>query len=93
MAQSQSEWSREDFETNVAYWVRWVLIVFFAVVTIFPFYWMVNLSMRTAADVQTNPTKLYPSMEDIRTTMHPVGCWLRFGTDELEENPNLPENC
>ena len=85
--------SREEIETQIGQVLRWVLIVFFAVVTIFPFYWMVNLSLRPEQDILTNPTKLFPTGEDISTTLHPVGCWLRFGSDELDENPNISEDC
>lgn len=90
---SDRPWSREDFEARAAVVLRWILIIFFAIVTIFPFYWMVNLAMRTEQDVQTNPTRLYPTLEQIQTTLHPVGCWIRYGTDDIEDNPNLPENC
>src|SRR5690606_14436168 len=37
--------------------------------------------------------KLVPMLEDIQTTLHPVGCWIRYGTDNPAENPNLPEDC
>lgn len=85
--------SQEEIETFIGHQIKNVLIVFFAVVTIFPFYWMLNLSMRPEADILTNPTKLVPTSEDIRTSLHPVGCWLRYGTDEVEENPDLAEEC
>ena len=67
-----TEFSREEFETNIARGLRWFMIVFFFIVTVFPFYWMVNLSFRPEQDIQTNPTKLAPSWSDIQTTMHPV---------------------
>lgn len=82
-AKNQSqEFSREEFETNVARVLRWVMIVFFFIVTVFPFYWMLNLSFRPEQDIQINPTKLVPSWDDINTTLHPVGCWLRYGRDD-----------
>ncbi len=86
-------WTREEIETVVARVIKVGLIAFFAIVTIFPFYWMFNLSMRTETDIIGNPTKLYPSIDQIRTTLHPIGCWLRFGTDNPAINPDLPENC
>ncbi|MEL6269668.1 MAG: hypothetical protein AAFR22_07640, partial [Chloroflexota bacterium] len=79
---SQREFSQEEFESNLARGARWIMIVFFTIVTVFPFYWMVNLSFRPEQDIQTNPTKLAPSVEDIQTTLHPIGCWLRYGRDE-----------
>ncbi|MEM6282120.1 MAG: carbohydrate ABC transporter permease [Chloroflexota bacterium] len=82
MADNNREFSQEEFESNMARVARWVMIVFFSIVTIFPFYWMLNLSFRPEQDIQTNPTKLAPSREDIQTTMHPVGCWFRYGRDE-----------
>jgi multiple sugar transport system permease protein len=89
----RGELSREDTEMFLGAEIKTVLILFFAVVTIFPFYWMLNLSMRPEADILTNPTKLIPTVEDIRTTLHPVGCWLRYGTDDIEENSELPDEC
>jgi len=85
--------SREDIELAIGRVIKWVLIVFFAFVTIFPFYWMLNLSLRPEQDVLVNPTRLYPTTENISDTLGPVWCWIRYGTDELEENPDLPENC
>lgn len=87
------QWTREEIETLLGRILKWILIVFFAFVTIFPFYWMLNLSIRPEADILINPTKLVPSLDDIRTTLHPVGCWLRFGTDDPEENPAVTEDC
>lgn len=77
------EMTREELETNIARVLRWVMIVFFFFVTVFPFYWMVNLSFRPEQDIQTNPTKLFPSWDNIQTTIHPVGCWIRYGRDDL----------
>ena len=74
--------SREELETNIARVLRWIMIVFFFIVTVFPFYWMINLSFRPEQDIQTNPTKLFPSWDNIQTTLHPVGCWIRYGRDE-----------
>ncbi len=74
--------SRDELETNIARVLRWVMIAFFFFVTVFPFYWMVNLSFRPEQDIQTNPTKLFPSWDNIETTLHPVGCWIRYGRDE-----------
>lgn len=79
--QSQS-FSQEEIESRIAQFLKWFMIVFFVIVTVFPFYWMLNLSFRPEQDIQTNPTKLAPSMSDIQTTLHPVGCWLRYGRDE-----------
>lgn len=85
--------SREDIELRIGRVLKVVLIIFFAFLTIFPFYWMVNLSLRPEQDVLTNPTRLYPTWENINDTLHPVGCWIRYGTDEVEEKPDLPADC
>ncbi|MEO1290674.1 MAG: ABC transporter permease subunit [Chloroflexota bacterium] len=85
----QNEFSREEFETNIGRVLKWVMIVFFFIVTVFPFYWMINLSFRPEQDIQTNPTKLVPSGEDIRTTLHPVGCWISHGRDEAYTSDEL----
>lgn len=92
-APQKKEWTREERELLIGRVIKWVLIVFFAFITIFPFYWMLNLSLRPEGDIITNPTKLVPTMEDIQTTLHPVGCWIRYGTDNPDVNPNLPDDC
>jgi multiple sugar transport system permease protein len=95
MAQNTQKkvWTREEIESQIATILRWVFVAFFAFVTIFPFYWMLNIAVRPEQDVQTNPTKLVPTWEDLNRTFHPVGCWIRYGTDDPEENANLPEVC
>jgi len=92
-ATGQKQWTREEVESLIGKILRWALIAFFAIITVFPFYWMLNLSVRPEQDVVTNPTKLFPTSQDIQATFHPVGCWLRYGTDEVAANPNLPESC
>jgi len=87
------QWTREEIESLIGRVIKYALIIFFAIITIFPFYWMLNLSLRSEQDVLTNPTKLAPTWEDIQGTLQPVGCWLRYGTDELEVNPDLPAEC
>jgi multiple sugar transport system permease protein len=57
--------SREKFETVAGNILRIVLIIFFFLITAFPFYWMINLSVRPRQDVQINPTKMYPTIEQI----------------------------
>jgi multiple sugar transport system permease protein len=57
--------SREKFESAVGRVLRIVLLVFFFVITAFPFYWMLNLSIRPFQDVAVNPTKMVPTMEQI----------------------------
>ena len=85
--------TREEIETSIARFIKWGLILFFGLITVFPFYWMLNLSLRPEQDVLTNPTRLYPTWENVRTTVEPVWCWIRYGDDDPEVNPDLPENC
>ncbi len=87
------QFSREEIETRIGSILKWLLILFFAIVTIFPFYWMLNLSLRQEQDVLTHPTKLVPTTSDIQRTLHPIGCWIRYGTDDPEVNPKLSEDC
>ncbi len=90
---NHSSFSQEELQTRLGRFLRWFFIIFFTFITVFPFYWMFNLSVRPEADIQTNPTKLAPTIEDIETTFHPVRCWLQHGTDDIEEKPTLPEDC
>ncbi|MGB7342539.1 MAG: carbohydrate ABC transporter permease [Phototrophicaceae bacterium] len=85
----QQPFSREELETNIGRVLRWIMIVFFFVVTVFPFYWMVNLSFRPEQDIQTNPTKLAPSWDNIQSTVQPVGCWIRHGRDDAYTSDEL----
>lgn len=87
------ERTRDYYEEVAGRVIKWVLVVFFGIITIFPFYWMLNLSLRTEQDVLTNPTRLYPTAENLRDTFSPVGCWIRYGTDDPDDNPALPESC
>jgi len=60
---------------------------------VFPFYWMLNISLRQEADVVTNPTQPFPTREDINTNLEALGCYFRYGTDSLTDDPTLPESC
>jgi multiple sugar transport system permease protein len=90
---ARPSWSREEIESAIGRGLKWVLIAFFVIVTVFPFYWMLNLSLRPEQDIITHPTRLIPTMQNIEDTLHPVWCWIRYGTDDPEENADLPENC
>jgi|GEM_PF-770822 len=92
MAQNKpknSDFSREELETRIGVVLRWFMIVFFFIVTVFPFYWMVNLSFRPEQDIQTNPTRLVPTWDNIQTTLHPIGCWIAHGRDEAYTEDEL----
>ena len=59
------EWTRERIETLIGRILKVVFIVFFVFVTAFPFYWMLNLSIRPFQDVLTNPTRLFPTPDQL----------------------------
>ncbi len=57
--------SVEAREMTLARVLKWFFIVFFVITTAFPFYWMLNLSVRDIQDVLQNPTRLFPRAEDL----------------------------
>lgn len=76
-------WSREKIETAIARVMKWALIVFFFIITAFPFYWMVNLSLRDITDVLRFPTRMIPTFEQIANGWRPYDAVLnqfRFST-------------
>lgn len=52
--------SREVVETRVLGVLKWVTIAFFLIATLFPFYYMVMLSVRAIEDVALAPGALWP---------------------------------
>ncbi len=77
--QSRSTFSRELFERRVGVVIKWASIIFFLFITVFPFYWMLNLSFRPFQDVLVDPTRMFPRAEDLRTVFAPLSCI--FGGD------------
>lgn len=71
--------SREIIERRIGRIFKWFSIIFFIFITVFPFYWMLNLSFRPFQDVLSNPTRMVPRAEDIQTVMAPLRCV--FGGD------------
>lgn len=63
--------SREDLETIVGRMIKWILIVFFLLITVFPFYWMLNLSIRPLPDVLQHPARLFPTAEQLANFYEP----------------------
>lgn len=64
-------WTREKIETRIGHILKWILIVFFLLITAFPFYWMINLSIRDITDVLRNPTRLVPTLNQIQNFWKP----------------------
>lgn len=54
-------WSREKVELRIGRGLKWLFIALFLITTAFPFYWMLNLSVRDIGDVLQNPTRLIPT--------------------------------
>jgi multiple sugar transport system permease protein len=52
--------SREVVETRILGVLKWITIAFFLVATLFPFYYMVELSVRSIEDVALDPGSLWP---------------------------------
>ena len=52
--------SREIVETRILGVLKWITIAFFLVATLFPFYYMVELSIRSIEDVALDPGALWP---------------------------------
>jgi multiple sugar transport system permease protein len=52
--------SREVVETRILGVLKWITIAFFLVATLFPFYYMVELSIRAIEDVALDPGALWP---------------------------------
>jgi len=57
--------TREVIETRIARVIKWFFITLFILMTAFPFYWMLNLSVRPIGDVLQNPTRLFPTAEQL----------------------------
>ena len=80
---SQPEFSRELLERRLGAILKWVSILFFILITVFPFYWMLNLSFRPFAEVLTDPTRLFPTWENIKTVFAPLPCVIGQGDAEF----------
>lgn len=78
-----SQWSREEIELSIGRVIKWILIAIFLITTAFPFFWMLNLSIRPIGDVLQNPTRLFPTPEQLANfsdSYRAVLVDFRFGT-------------
>jgi multiple sugar transport system permease protein len=66
-------WSRERVEQVLGRVFKILSIIFFFIITVFPFYWMLNLSFRPFGDVLTNPTRMLPRSQDFASVFAPIG--------------------
>jgi multiple sugar transport system permease protein len=61
-------WSRYAIEVQVLRILRPLTIAFFVLISVFPFYYMVMLSMREISEVVQDPGRLFPALSDISLT-------------------------
>lgn len=61
----ETQFSRENVELGFGRILKWLFIIFFVITTAFPFYWMLNLSVRPIGDVLQNPTRLIPTGDQL----------------------------
>jgi multiple sugar transport system permease protein len=71
-------WSRNTVETRVLGVLRWVVIVGLALFTLFPFYYMVLLSVRDLSSLLQDPARLWPLLSELtvgtyRDVLTPTG--------------------
>ncbi len=67
-------WSREIVEWRLWRVFKVTSIVFFLLLTAFPFYWMLNLSFRPFNDVLVHPLRWVPRWQDIVNAVTPITC-------------------
>jgi multiple sugar transport system permease protein len=63
--------SREDIELALARVLKWLFILLLLFLTAFPFYWMLNISVRDIGDVLQNPTRLIPTLDQLANFWKP----------------------
>ena len=63
-------WTRDRFENRGLEILRWVVIAALVVVTLFPFYYMVLLSVRGLEDVVLNPGALWVSLGELNLSTY-----------------------
>lgn len=66
--------SREMVEIKLLKIFKIFSIVFFFIITVFPFYWMLNLSFRPYGDVLLDPSRMIPKWQDIQQVFAPLKC-------------------
>lgn len=80
----QKKWTRNRIETVAGKYIRIFSVIFFVVITFFPFYWMINLSFRPYGDVLINPTRAIPTWENIQSVFAPLSCIGQMGTEACQ---------
>ena len=62
---SKRQWSRDRVETLILTWLRWITIAVILIVTLFPFYYMLVLSVRPISSLLQNPGALWFTAAEI----------------------------
>lgn len=71
VAQPRPGRSREEVEMALGRVLKWLFIILFLFLTAFPFYWMLNVSVRPIADVLRNPARLFPTVDQLANFWEP----------------------
>lgn len=58
-------WSRDTAEKKTLRVLRWVVIAALLLVTVFPFYYMVTLSVRDIGSLIADPARIWPTLSEI----------------------------
>jgi multiple sugar transport system permease protein len=61
----RSRWTREEVESRIITVLKWIGVVFFVTVTVFPFLYMVLLSVRPIADLARDPGQLFVTYDEV----------------------------
>lgn len=81
--------SRERIELAAIKVLRVLGIIFFGLISVFPFYWMIVLSFRPLESVLRDPGRLYPTWSEIRTLEPYRGVLLEQGFGRFVANSAL----
>ena len=71
---SRRSWTRDTVETRVITILKWAGVVFFVVVTVFPFLYMILLSVRPIADLARDPGALFVPFERLTFGTYERSC-------------------
>lgn len=63
-------WDRDRVETVLFRVLRWVFIVIFLIATLFPFYYMILLSVRPIDSLLLNPGRVWPTVHDLTVSTY-----------------------
>jgi multiple sugar transport system permease protein len=67
---SRPPWDRDRVETTILRVLKWLIIAGFVAVTLFPFYYMLLLSLRTIQELLLSPGALFPGLKDLTITTY-----------------------